>query len=197
MENQTENSTEKALEVIAENNSLSVYTVNFTQHISGANESQLLPSAAEKQCAAEAKKRGAVSRQLFRWRSAIAISAILAVAVLHFTYQLSFQTIAVENQTAATPVPVAEKTLREETAQNKPVEIEAEIIDEKSLRKRVSLDDKKVSLDEKPSRDKVLKVKSRPIENAAVRQAPQNRKRIIVETRAERLRRAEKILTGI
>ena len=192
MSSQTENSTEKALEVVNERNQVAVYSVNITQSFAEPAEKPV--AAPEKRVEEKpvAARRG-FSGRVFKWRNAIAAAAIAVIGVLHFTFQLSFQNEVSENRKPIAPPPV-----------NEPATIEP-------LRE-IELDRPTATASgaEKPAvaapRRSVQPAKIRRQEAAApapsaparpVLARPVIRKKDLVETKAERLRRAERLLTGV
>lgn len=130
-------------------------------------------------------KETASFEKLLKWRGEIAFAAILAIAVLHFAFQFSF--------------------IRSETGENSradgfPVKIEKsrpQIVETESAPAEIKA--KKKPETNKSGNFKSSKtappVGSRPTEIAPVQPLP--KKKVPVESRAARLRRAERILTGI
>jgi hypothetical protein len=129
-------------------------------------------------------------KKLFNWRSEIAFVAILAIAVLHFAFQFSFiRSENVENSRAVEfPVKAAEFPVK--IAQAHPQNVETESAEIESNK----ITEKKKVYNAKPPKP-ILPVRERRIEIAPSK--PQPKKKTPVESRAARLRRAEKILTGV
>lgn len=121
---------------------------------------------------------------LFRRRSELAFIAILVVAALHFAFQFSFiQSENIENSQAhEIPAKVNETPDKIEQVQEQAIEPEP------TKFKAKKSDSVKAS---KP----VAAVKKRHTEIAPSEPLP--KKKIPVESRTARLRRAERILTGI
>jgi len=178
MNTSREDSTEKMLETKSEKRPVSVYSVSFTQIISDA-EREFLMERAKSVKPEQTAKQSTLSDTLFNWRNAIAVAAILVIGVLHFVFQISFiRRESAENRVPA-EAPAKIEQLREKTADNKPVEFEAKKADEVVV----------------PEKNKRAIKQNRP-EAIAVKPPPKKREQP-AETRAERLRRAERILTGI
>jgi len=179
MEVSTEKSGEKSLEIVAEKKPISVYSVNFTQIVDDA-EREFLMERTRSQKPEKTDERSSLSKKIFHWRNAIGIVAILMVGILHFSFQMSFIEL--------------EKGEKRRVAEVAPVRIEppsAPVSAPSDETKPVEFEATKTNapLPPKPA------VKSRQAEILPVR--PEPKKKEAVETRAERLRRAEKILTGI
>lgn len=170
------NSPESSLERVSEKNEISVYSVNFTQVINHHTEKELIGKSFQKDNPEEKASRSMFSHKLFRWQGAIAIAVILTVAALHFTFQFSFILSEKSENNRADGLPVKIEQLHQKPLEIKPAEVEAKTKDVTTL---------------KPSPP----IKQSRIKNAPVK--PQPKKKNPVETRAERLRRAEKILTGV
>lgn len=191
MSSQTENSTENPLEVVNERNQVAVYSVNITQSFAQTAEKPF----AEPEKAAErrlpAARRG-FSGRVFKWRNAIAAAAIAIIGVLHFTFQLSFQNEVSENRKPLAPPPVNEPATVEPLR-----EVQLDLPATASGAERPAAD--------RASRRGVEPAKARRFEAAPAAPArpeiaparPLSRKKEMVETKAERLRRAERILTGV
>lgn len=171
----TENSSEKTLEKVADENPISVYSVNFTQIINDAEREYLMKRSKTTQ-PARSDNRSSLSKRIFKWRNAVAVGAILTVGMLHFVYQLSV--IKTEKLQIAEVPPKVEQVRQQAPLKiTKPFEFEAKKTD--------------AVLPPKPA----PALKQRQPETAPAK--PQPKKKEAVETRAERLRRAEKILTGV
>jgi len=176
MKTSTENSSENPLERVAEREEqVSVYSVNFTQIINNHNaEKEIVLKPLQAGSLEEKNTQPRLSRTIFKRRNTIGIAAILVVGILHFAFQLSI--IQTEKKQVAEN-PVSIEQVHEKTAEIKPVEFEATKVD--------------VVLPEKNA----PQIKQRQPEIAPAKM--QLKKKEAVDARAERLRRAEKILTGI
>ena len=176
MKTSTENSSENPLARVAEREEqVSVYSVNFTQIINNHNaEREIVLKPLKAEGLEEKNNQPVFSKTIFRRRNTIGIAAILVIGILHFAFQLSvIQTE--KKQVAENPVSIEQ--VREQPAETKPVEFKATKAD--------------VVLPEKPA----PQIKQRQSETAPSK--PQFKKKEAIEPKAERLRRAEKILTGI
>ena len=129
-------------------------------------------------------------KRLFKWRSEIAFVAILVIAAAHLAFQFSIiRSENVENSRAlefpvnAAEIPVKIEQIQLQTIKTESAEIEAE---KKTETKKI--------YNVKPPKP-ILPVRERRTEIAPSR--PQPKKKTPVESRAARLRRAEKILTGV
>lgn len=176
MKTSTENSSENPLErAAAEKEQASVYSVNFTQIINNHNAGKEIVIQPLKAGSLEEKNnQPRLSSTIFKRRNTIGIAAILVIGILHFAFQLSI--IQTEKKQVAEN-PVSIEQVREQPPVTKPVEFEATKAD--------------VVLPEKTA----PQIKQRQPEIAPSKM--QLKKKEAVDTRAERLRRAEKILTGI
>jgi hypothetical protein len=176
MKASTENSSENPLDRVAEKEQVSVYSVNFTQVINNHQadrEIVLKPLKAES--SEEKNIQPRLSQTIFRRRNTIGIAAILVIGILHFAFQLSV--IQTEKKQVA-EAPASIEQVREQPAvETKPAAFEA------------------------TKADIVLPVKTAPqIRQRQPEIAPskmQLKKKEALDPRAVRLRRAEKILTGI
>jgi hypothetical protein len=164
---------EKELEEVSETKPVSVYSLSFTPIINDAEREFLIERSKPRQIK-KTDRKSSFSKAVFRWRNAAAVAAILAVGVLHFAYQLS---VIKTETTQIIESPVISAPVSEPPAVTKPVEFEAKKID--------------AVLPEKA----VPAIKLRQTE--VVPPKPQFKKKDSVEPRAARLRRAEKLLTGI
>jgi hypothetical protein len=185
METSTENRTEKSLEKVLEKKPVSVYSVNFAEIINDAEREFLIERATAKK---PEKKvvQSRFSKAVFNWRNGIAVAAILAVGILHFAFQLSFiQLEYSQNQPAGEVAPKIEQLL-EQPVDNKPVEFESKKSD-------VVVPEKANAV--MPEKAAPQVVRQRSVE--PVPSKPSVKKKEAVDSRAERLRRAERILTGI
>lgn len=168
-----EPSTEKNLEKVSVEKPVSVYSVSFNEIISDAEREFLIERSKPKKTTTT-DNRTSFSKRIFKWRNAVAMAAILAVGVLHFVFQISF--IETEKMHIAES-PVKIERVGEQTAETKPVEFSAKKIE--------------VVMPEKTA----PAIRQRQSEVAPSK--PQFKKKDSVEPRAARLRRAEKLLTGI
>jgi type IV secretory pathway VirB10-like protein len=189
MSSQTENSSKKSLETVAEQNRVSVYTVNFTEIVNQPEVKNFIPHEKKIEDLDKMRNRSAISRVLFRWRSAIAAAAILIVGILNFAFQMSFQSEVAENAPAAETSVVKEPLQTTVAAEQKTppmneskTEVAPKILESKKA-DRVAA--RKVEPQTKPRRAEIVPVKTH------------TRKKTAIETTAERLRRAERILTGV
>lgn len=174
MKTSTENSSENPLERVAEREQVSVYSVNFTQIINHNAEKEIIIKPIKAESLEETNAQTRFSKIIFKRRNAIGIAAILTIGILHFAFQISFIQ-SEKTQVAENPVKI--ETVSEQPAETKPSEFEVKKAD--------------IILPPKPA----PQIKQRQPELAPAK--PQLKKKDSVETRAERLRRAEKILTGI
>ncbi len=172
----TENSTEKALEKVTAEKPLSVYSVNFARVINNFAEKKSI--AGRKGRTGAMTVPGSFSRKIFKWRNAVAVAAILAIGVLHFAFQMSVIRTEVSKTSHAVEVP----PVRVEPVRAAPVEAAPAEFKPKKINSAL------------PSKN-LPAVKKRQAEIAPVK--PQPKKKEAVETRSERLRRAERILTGV
>lgn len=172
MNGQRENSSEKSLEKVAGNKPVSVYSVNFTEGFNNFAEKRIAP---RKTAAGRMTAQNSFSRIVFKRRNAVAVAAILAIGVLHFVFQMSFIRTEVSKSSPAIEVPPVKVEPVRAAPAAAPVEFKA----------------KKINA-ELPSKN-LPATKQRQSEIAPARPQPKKP----VETRAERLRRAERILTGV
>jgi hypothetical protein len=186
MNAETEISTEGKLETVSEHQKpVAVYTVNFANVVGNFTEKRLVrrrkSTMAEKSVEKSAEK--SFSKKIFNWRNAVPVAAILAIGVLHFALQISVIRPEVsENHTALEIPPV-----KVEPARALPLEAVPAVVEIK-----------KPGVAAAPQKT-VSRVKPRQLESAPsiAPTKPVVRKKEAGETRAERLRRAERLLTGI
>ena len=172
----TENSSEKSLEVM-EKKPVSVYSVNFARVINNLTEKKMILK--RKNGALKKADGNSLSKKVFQWRSAVAVGAILTIGVLHFAFQMSFINREVsKNRPLVEVPPVVVEPARIEPVKPEPTEFEA----------------KKVKAPLAPKAGRTV-IKQRAVEFVPLKAQP--KKKDAVEPRAERLRRAERILTGI
>lgn len=174
MDVSTENSTEKSLEKVSAGKPISVYTVNFAKVIKKFPRKRF--ALRRKAEASAAGAQNSFSKKVFNLRNAMIVAALLAIGVLHFAFQISFIRHEVSENRPAIEVP--------------PVRIEpvsaAPIVNE-SIESR----EKDVVAPSKTARA----IRAPRQAEASTFGKPQPKK--AVESRAARLRRAEKILTGV
>lgn len=189
MNAETEISTQESLEKSPEQKPVAVYSVNFANAIGNFTEKRLVRrrrSAVSK--AAPVKK--SLSRKIFNWRNAVPVAAILAIGVLHFAFQMSVIRPEVsENRPVVEVPPVTMEAPRALTVEAVPA-----IADTKKV--EASAAPQKTALRVKPRQAEIRQSEIRQSEIAPSKQ-PVSRKKETVESRAERLRRAERLLTGI
>lgn len=133
-----------------------------------------------------------ISKVISKWQNVFAVAAIIAIAVLHFVIQSNF--IQSEKSKNLTVEEVSVKTDRIrlpkfETEQVRPqtVQIKENTIEAKKINKVIS-------------NQPTSQIKQRQNEKTEIvlpKPQPQIKKKEIVDPRTERLRRAERILTGI
>jgi hypothetical protein len=174
----TENSTEKSLEQVSGNKPVSVYSVKFTKVINNFAGKSIIQKKPSNQSVAQKS----FTQKVFRWRNAAAIAAILTIGVLHFVLQVSFIRSEVSENLPVMEVP----PVKTESLRAAPVETGATNIELKKIDAAVPSNSMRVA-------------RQRQSEPAAVTPSskPQPKKREATDSRAARLRRAEKILTGV
>lgn len=120
----------------------------------------------------------------------IIVSLILAIVVGHFVFQMSFITgeneRLIESMTNANAPVKQNDVAKVEVAKNKPTDSQSDIVIVAPQNRETRKEVQTIKAVEKQS--------SRPAEIVTVKNFP--KKEIKRDTRAERLRRAEKILTG-
>lgn len=176
-------STEESLEAVSEKNPVSIYTLDFA-----ATEKRGEPKSLEMRPLRDDDlrvRRSArhFSKKIFKWRNAAAVAAILAVGATHFVFQFTFQKEISENRR-----PVETPLVAEENVAREPVAVETKPAEPEFVPPRISI---------APPRKNapVLKPRQAQAESAPVK--PQIKKRVPAETEAERLRRVERVLTGV
>lgn len=184
MNAETEILTEESLENAPEQKPVAVYSVNFANAIGNFTEKRLV----RRRSSAVGKKspvKKSLSRKIFNWRNAVPVAAILAIGVLHFAFQMSVIRPEVsENRPVGEVPPVKIEAPRALTVEAVPA-----IADPK--KPEVATAPQKTALRIKPRQNEIRQseiARSKP---------PVIRKKEAVESRAERLRRAERLLTGI
>ncbi len=177
MDVSTKNSSEKSLEKISAGKPISVYTVNFAEVINKFPGTRFLPQ--RKTDADEIAAQSSFSKKVFCWRNAAAVVSILAIGVLHFVFQISFIRSEVSENRPILEVP----PIKIESVSAAPVETGS--IKNKAKKSETLASPKNVR----------AAVRQRQMEPAPLK--PQLKKREAVESRAARLRRAERILTGV
>ncbi|HEY8558910.1 MAG TPA: hypothetical protein VIL74_00805 [Pyrinomonadaceae bacterium] len=175
MEVGTEKSTEKSLEKVAAGKPVSVYSVNFTKVINKFSGKIFVVKPNSNGVAAPRN----FSRRVFNWRNAAIAAAIMAIGVLHFAFQMSIVRNEVgENRPLYQVPPVGTEPLTAPPIESEPAPVEIKKI-------HAPL----------PPKSSARAVRERPIEPAPLK--PRSKKKEAVDTRAARLRRAERILTGV
>jgi hypothetical protein len=128
-------------------------------------------------------KENASFKELFKWRSELAFVAILAIAILHFAFQFSFIRSENSENSRAAEFPVKIEQPLPQVVEIKPAEIEA----------KKQFETKKITSVKPPK--SVVPIRQQRTEAAPSK--PLLKKKVPVESRAARLRRAERILTGV
>lgn len=173
MERSRGNLTKKNLGKVSGKIPVSDYSLNFTQ-INNDTESNFSIKRSRPQKITKTGNKSSFSKAVFNWRNASVIAAILAIGVLQFLYQL---TIIKNEKTQITESPATIEKVSEQKSEIKPAEFEVKKVDAVMPEKTAA------------------PVRQRQTEIAPSK--PQQKKKEASEPRAERLRRAEKILTGI
>jgi hypothetical protein len=169
----TKDSREKSLEKISTGKPISVYSINFAKVINKFPGKRFIPGQKNGKLAAQRS----FSRKVFSWRNAAAVTAILAIGVLHFAFQMSI----VRNELSENRPVVEVPPVKIEPLGAAPIEAESTEIETGKT-------------DAAPSK-LARAIKQRQPEPAPFK--PQLKKKEAVETRAARLRRAERLLTGV
>lgn len=169
-------STEENLEKVSEQKPVAVYSVNFADVVGNFTEKRLVRR--RKSAAFEKSTEKSFSKKIFNWRNAVPVAAILAIGVLHLAFQISVIRPEVSENHAILEVP----PVKVEPARALPVEAPSSV-DEMKKTERVA--SQKTALHVKAQQSEIMPSK------------PPVRKKEAGETRAERLRRAERLLTGI
>ena len=183
MEVSTQNSTDKSLEKVSIGKPISVYTANFSKVIAKFPRTK---SALKRKLpvAKPAAREDSFSKKVFSWRNVSAAAAILVIGVLHFALQVSFiRSEVTENRP---PVEVPPVTVEQPAHAAVPV-VETE--------EPAIVQPKRTIESSSPKQARV--VRQRQTEFIAPPVKAQPRQREAVESRAVRLRRAERILTGV
>ena len=164
------------METIGQEKSASVYSLSFTQIINNFAKKKIVKPLESGEIA-PTDDRSAFSKVVFRRRNAIAVAAILAIGILHFAFQMSF--------------------IQRENKEN-PYASEMVVAPSKVVERSIVIASSEFEMNEA---DDVKREKAAPaFKQARIETAPSkmpSKKNDFAETRAERLRRAEKILTGI
>ena len=191
MNAETEILTEEKLEKVEEQKPVAVYSVNFAEALGNFTEKRLVrrrKSALGKKSGVEkAVVEKSLSQKIFNWRNAVPAAAILAIGVLHFAFQISVIRPEVSENRALMEVPPVKA---EPARAVVPVEAVPAVPAAAETKDAEPVAPQKTA----------VRTKSRQFEAApqpAPAAKPAVRKKEAVESRAERLRRAEKILTGI
>jgi len=174
----TENPAEKALEQVSDNKPVSVYSVNFARAVRNLGGKRFIVKRPLQPV--DLARRNSLSGRIFNLRNAVLTAAILAVGVLHFAFQMSFiQTEVGKNLPPVKQVPpVKSEPARVAAVENLPAEVEVKKADAVLPAKNVRTNKSRLAVETAPAK-------------------PQTKRREAGETRAERLRRAERILTGV
>lgn len=185
MNAETEILTEENLEKVEEQKPVAVYSVNFTNAIGNFAEKRLVRRR-NTTILKPVKVEKSLSKKIFNWRNAVPVAAILAIGVLHFAFQMSVIRPEVSENHPVVEVPPVKlepaRALSSEAVPAAPVAIEPKRTETSAPQKTAQ------------------RVKPRQLEAApasAPARQPVMRKKEAVESRAERLRRAERLLTGI
>ncbi len=173
MERSRRNLTKNNLEKISGEIPVSDYSLNFT-HINNDAQNNFPNKRSRPQKITKTGNKSSFSKAVFNWRNASVIAAILTIGVLQFLYQL---TVIKNEKTQITESPATIEKVSEQMSETKPAEFEVKRIDS-------VMPDKSAP-----------PVRQRQTEIAPGK--PQQKKKETIEPRATRLRRAEKILTGI
>jgi len=186
MNAETEISTEEKLETVSEHQKpVAVYTVNFANVVGNFTEKRLVRRRKSTMVEKSAEKSAgkSFSKKIFNWRNAVPVAAILAIGVLHFAFQISVIRPEVSENRPVVEVP----PIKVEPARTLPVVTVPAAETNKTAG---------VTAPQKTA----LRVKARQLQAApsvAPSKQPVMKKKEAVESRAERLRRAERLLTGI
>jgi hypothetical protein len=179
MDEATENKAEKSLEKVTLKKPLSVYSLNFSQALNNfAEKRNIVKRRAQ---SGEIAARRSFSKKLFNRRNAALLAAILTIGVLHFALQMSFIRREVSKTRPVIEVPAI--TVEPDTAP--PVKT-APAADFKSKKDPA-----------RQAQKAVLPLKPRPQFETTPSKTTPTKKKEAVESRAERLRRAERLLTGL
>ncbi len=133
-----------------------------------------------------------ISKAISKWQNVFAVAAIVAIAVLHFIIQSNFIQSEKSKNLIVEEVSVKADRIRLpnfETEQVRPqtVEIKENTVEPKKINKVIS-------------NQPAPQIKQRQNEKTEIvlpKTQPQIKKKEVVDPRTERLRRAERILTGI
>lgn len=133
-----------------------------------------------------------ISKAISKWQNVFAVAAIVAIAVLHFVIQSNFIQSEQSKNLLVEEVSVKTNRIRLpnfETEQLRPqiAEIKENTVETKKTNKVIS-------------NQPAPQIKQRQIEKTEIvlpKPQPQIKKKEVVDPRTERLRRAERILTGI
>ena len=175
MSTSTENSTEKSLEKVSAGKPVSVYSVSFATVINKFPGKKFIARRSSKDPVA----RRSFSKKVFSWRNAAAIAAILAIGVLQFALQVS----VIRQDVGETRPPFQVPPVKTEPLYTAPAVSEPARLATKKANAVL------------PPKVATRAARERQPEPAPLK--PQSRKKESVETRAARLRRVERILTGV
>lgn len=181
----TENSAEKSLENIATGKPVSVCSISFAPLITDEEREFIMQRLTAKKTVSPARQT-ALKKFVFNWRSAAIAAAILTIGILHFAFQMTFIRSEVSKVRPAMETQMAVESaapVKQEIETPAPI---APIQEEQKQANNAAVP------------GKVLPAVRRPqAETAPVRQQSQPKRREMPETREERLRRVEKMLTGV
>ena len=179
MDAATENKAEKSLEKVTVKKPLSVYSLNFSRALNNFAEKRHI--VMRRAGSGEVEwRRGSLSGKIFNRRNAVLLAAILTIGVLHFALQMSFIRKEVSKTRPAIEVPA----IQMEPVAAPPVNVQP----------AADFDSKKMPA--RQPQKAVLPLKSRPqFDTAPAKMTPKRKE--AGESRAARLRRAERLLTGI
>lgn len=171
MSTSTEKSSQENPENISKEQSVSAYSLDFTQDNNNNAETEIVRKDSKP------ADKSSISKRMLKWQNALAIAAILTIAALHFVFQSSF--------------------IQSENSQNLLVDefpVKVEQVNQPSVEiKSADFEVKKINDVMSPK----IKPNVRQRRSEAVTSKPQPKKKDAVETPAQRLRRAERILTGV
>lgn len=183
MEVSTKNSTDKSLEKVSVGKPISVYTANFSKVIAKFPRTRF--ALIRKAPAAESAVQESFSRKVFSWRNVSVAAAILVIGVLHFAFQVS----VIRNEVSENHPPLEVPPVKvEQPAAHVVVPVETE--------DQPDVEQPKAAIDTSSSKQARVIRQPRQTETVVPFRA-QPKKREAVESRAARLRRAERLLTGV
>ncbi len=185
----TEISTEEKLEKVPEQKPVAVYSISFANAVGNFTEERLVRRRTATVGKASPVEKS-LSKKIFNWRNVVPLAAILVIGVLHFAFQISVIRPEVSDNRAGFEVP----PVKVEPARMVTVEAVAvaPVVNESKQTETVA--PQKTALRVKPRQTEVRQFEVAP---PPAPSKPVVRKKETVESRAERLRRAERLLTGI